>query len=215
MSLRWCAVLVSAVLLSSCGSTRGAYSNAAAPTRNIQKGVELFAVAVDLEQATLENDTAEKEDILLTREAAFLAVLDADLYHGAAHNNLGVVYMELGRMYEAANEFEWARKLLPGHPDPRVNLAALLDGVGRSSDAENEALAALTIHPGYVPALQTLALIQVRDQHVDKKTLEYLKEVALRGESEQWRTWAQQWQARLVHKVDKRFRSTTQFDNAG
>jgi hypothetical protein len=48
--------------------------------------------------------------------------LSADLFFGLAHNNLGVLYLKEDKLYEAANEFEWARKLMPGHPDPRMNL---------------------------------------------------------------------------------------------
>ena len=35
----------------------------------------------------------------------------------AVHGNLGVLYLNRGELYEAASEFEWARRLLPGHPD--------------------------------------------------------------------------------------------------
>ena len=48
---------------------------------------------------------------------------------------IGVIYLDRGEHYEAASELEWARKLLPGHPDPRVNLALLYERAGRTPDA--------------------------------------------------------------------------------
>lgn len=52
------------------------------------------------------------------------------MFNGPAHNNLGVLFLERGQLCKAANEFEWTRKLLPGHPDPRVNLALTLERAG-------------------------------------------------------------------------------------
>jgi len=54
------------------------------------------------EAATLiDADPATAEKLL--REA-----LTADLYHGPAHNNLGVLYLKMSppKLYEAASEFE-------------------------------------------------------------------------------------------------------------
>ncbi len=42
------------------------------------------------------------------------------------------------KLYEAANEFEWAKKLLPGHPDPRVNLARTLEEAGASGKRKRD-----------------------------------------------------------------------------
>lgn len=58
-------------------------------------------------------------------ERLFRSALAADPYCGPAHNDLGVVYLKGGQLYEAAAEFDWARKLMPGHPDPRLNLNGL------------------------------------------------------------------------------------------
>jgi Flp pilus assembly protein TadD len=78
--------------------------------RNSLKARELTEKAAEI--VTSDPEKAER----LLREA-----LTADVYHGPAHNNLGVVYLKQGELYEAAHEFEWARKLMPGHPDPRMN----------------------------------------------------------------------------------------------
>ena len=118
--------------------------------------------------------------------------LSHDLYHGPAHNNLGVLYLKQGKLYEAAGEFEWARKLMPGHPDPRVNLALTLERAGRVDEAAETYATALEVYPKHVPTLQALTRLQVRYDRVDDKTKERLRIIALRGQNQSWRDWAQQ-----------------------
>jgi Tfp pilus assembly protein PilF len=126
----------------------------------------------------------EKAEKLLRR------ALTADLYHGPAHNNLGVVYLNQGKLYEAANEFEWARKLMPGHPDPRMNLALTLERAGRINQALATYETALEVYPGHIPTMQAFTRLQIRSKRTDDRTREYLEEIAFRGESETWREWA-------------------------
>jgi tetratricopeptide (TPR) repeat protein len=131
----------------------------------------------------VDKDPAEAERLL--REA-----LDADLFNGPAHNNLGALYLRQGRLYEAAGEFEWARKLMPGHPDPRLNLALTLERAGRTEEAIAQYDTALEVFPDHVPTMQALVRLQLRTGRSDDRTPRMLEEVALRGESEQWRGWA-------------------------
>jgi tetratricopeptide (TPR) repeat protein len=140
-------------------------------------------------EATTFMDTDPQRAARLLSEA-----LAADLYHGPAHNNLGVLYLKETppRLYEAASEFEWARKLMPGHPDPRVNLALTLERAGRTSDALEAYETALEVYPNYLPAVQGLARLQRRAGRTDERTPRLLEEIALRGESEAWRRWARQ-----------------------
>lgn len=139
----------------------------------------------------------------LTRKAAELMVSDPgraeellsealthDLYHGPAHNNLGVLHLQRGELYEAANEFEWARKLMPGHPDPRLNLALTLERAGRIDEALAACDSALEVYPGHIATTQALARLQLRHRRTDDRTRNLLEEIAVRGESERWREWA-------------------------
>jgi Flp pilus assembly protein TadD len=84
----------------------------------------------------------------------------------------------------------WARKLLPGHPDPRVNLAIALERAGRTDEAVTTYRAALEVYPEYIAALEGLAALQLRAGRADSGTHHALSEIAMRGESEVWRTWA-------------------------
>lgn len=123
-------------------------------------------------------------------EALLQDALTADLYCGPAHNNLGVLYLNQGRLYEAAGEFEWARKLLPGHPDPRMNLAYTLELAGKNAEALDTYRAALDLQPGHVATIQAMTRLQITSNARDEKTTQHLETIALRGETDEWRDWA-------------------------
>ena len=185
------AVCVLAAALSGCAGTRstGPYSPVTAGTRDTAKATRLNAeAAVLLDQAAAHSDAVamQKAEALL-REA-----LNADLYFGPAHNNLGVIFLSRDELYEAAAEFEWARKLMPGHPDPRVNLAFTLESAGRTDDAIATYRTALEVLPDDIAAMQGLARLQIRSGKRDEQTARLLSEVAMRGETRQWREWARQ-----------------------
>ncbi|MBA3708103.1 MAG: hypothetical protein H0W83_04670 [Planctomycetes bacterium] len=179
----WCVgiIAVAVGLSTGCGSTaRGPYSpNATAEQRNIPEGERLFQKAMTI----IEKDGVETEKLL--NEA-----LTADLYHGPAHNNLGVLLLKKGKLYEAANEFTWAGKLLSGHPDPRVNLAMALEQGGKSQDAIASCKTALEIQPGYLPAIQTAALIQAHNGIASDDQVANLSTIIERSSDPIWRDWA-------------------------
>ncbi len=168
------------LLLGGCVGRAGSpYQTPRELNRNALKAQELTQQAADLTDS--DPETAER----LLREA-----LTADLYHGPAHNNLGVLYLNQDKLYEAANEFEWARKLMPGHPDPRMNLALTLERAGRIDEALDTYETALEVYPNHLPTLQALVRLQLRYDRANGQTAEMLKEIALRGETSQWRQWA-------------------------
>jgi Flp pilus assembly protein TadD len=136
-----------ALMLAACRSAgEGPYSPTDAHARDTVRAQGLNAHAADVIAAAPE----EAEELL--REA-----LGADLFFGPAHNNLGVLYLEQGKLYEAAGEFEWARKLMPGHPDPRMNLALTLERAGQTEEAIRTYETALEVYrkrPGVRPCVQ-------------------------------------------------------------
>lgn len=173
------------------GSARGRspYAEQGEQARDPERARRLQGEASALSKQ--EGPAADAEAERMLREA-----LTADLYCGRAHNNLGVLLLRKGRVYEAAEEFEWARKLMPGHPDPRVNLALALETAGREREAIDAYDAALAVYDGYLPALQGKARLQVATGRADEETVAALDEIALRG-SEPWREWALVWKAKL------------------
>ncbi|MCL4198895.1 MAG: tetratricopeptide repeat protein [Phycisphaerales bacterium] len=174
------ALLVVALLTGCAGSgTVGPYNAPREDLRNPLEAQRLTRQAAEL----MEGDPVRAEEML--REA-----LSCDLYHGPAHNNLGVLHLKRGELYEAANEFEWARKLMPGHPDPRLNLALTLERAGRIDEALAACDSALEVYPGHIAATQALASLQLRHRRADDRTRGRLEEIAMRGETAPWREWA-------------------------
>jgi tetratricopeptide (TPR) repeat protein len=163
--------------------------------RNATRAEQLTRRAVEAMDASTADNAREKdaeaEALLREAEALLREALAADLYHGPAHNNLGVVFLRQGKLYEAANEFEWARKLMPGNPDPRFNLALTLERAVRVDEALAMYATALEVQAEHLPSMQGLARLQIRQRKTDARTDGLLREIAFRGSSAEWRSWAQ------------------------
>jgi tetratricopeptide (TPR) repeat protein len=174
--------LASAVAIEvSCSSSagRGPYAPVNEAFRDSVKAQKLNQEAAEI----MTSDPAKAEALL--REA-----LTADLYLGPAHNNLGVLYLSKGDLYAAAGEFEWARKLMPGRPDPRMNLALTLERAGRTDEALDAYASALEADPHHIESIQALTRLQVRSGRTDPQSQAHLQEIALRGTTPTWREWA-------------------------
>ncbi|MEW6747310.1 MAG: tetratricopeptide repeat protein [Planctomycetota bacterium] len=173
-------------LSSSCGTPGpSAYAPLEERSRNPTEAAALTGQALEF----IGSDPQEAETLL--REA-----LSKDLYHGPAHNNLGVIYLQQGKLYEAANAFEWARKLMPGHPDPRLNLGLTLERAGRLDEALETYETALEVYSEHIATMQAIARLMVRNGRADERLPSLLQAIAERGESEEWRSWAREQIAR-------------------
>jgi Tfp pilus assembly protein PilF len=172
---------LSSLLLIACSAQRSTspYTAASDSPRDPRMADLCNSRAADL----MDTDPQQAENLL--RDA-----LAADLFHGPAHNNLGVLLLHKGDLYGAATEFEWARKLLPGSPDPRLNLALTLETAGRTDDALAEYRHALGVRPGHLPTAQALTRLEVTSNQRCEDTTERLRAIALDGYSTQWRNWA-------------------------
>lgn len=180
--------LAAAVSMIGCASGSGPYQSVEPQRRDTAKAESLTRQAADI----IESDPAESERLL--RQA-----LTADLFHGPAHNNLGVIYLNAGKLYEAAGEFEWARKLMPGHPDPRLNLGLALERGGRVDEAMDAYRAALSLAPEHLPTVQALARCQLRHARTDTATVALLEMIEMRGDAE-WRAWAADQRMSMVRR---------------
>lgn len=175
-----------AAFMGGCSSTRmGPYQTPGEVARNSVEAERLSREAAEIAA----HDPAKAEKML--REA-----LTQDLYCGPAHNNLGVLYLKQGDLYRAATEFEWARKLLPGNPEPRINLALALERAGRTDEAISTYRTALEVRSEYVPAMQALTRLQLKSGKSDEKTTDYLRQIAMSGDTTGWREWAKGWLVR-------------------
>lgn len=192
--------VVCILALTGCrAAPRGSYAVQPESARNPIEAQRLTQQAVRM----LDRDPEKAERLL--RDA-----LSADIFHGPAHNNLGVIHLSRGELYEAAEEFEWARKLLPGLPDPRLNLALTLERAGRVDDAIVEYRAALDVHPGHIQTIQALTRCRLRHRPLDPddaaaidpdpEVASSLRDIALRGETQEWRDWAAKALALMRHE---------------
>ena len=159
----------------------GPYTAQEADRRNPIEAQRLTRSAATL----IDSDPTQAEQLL--RRA-----LSEDLYHGPAHNNLGVIYLKRGDLYAAASEFEWARKLIPGHPDPRLNLALTFERAGRRAEAMSTYESALEVYPGHIPTLQAMTRLALKwEVNLPLEELRTnLETIALNGETHAWRRWA-------------------------
>ena len=171
-----------AMLLAAAACQSASTSPYATPTEVSRRTVE--AEKLSREGADLAESDSKKAEALLCE------ALSKDIFYGPAHNNLGVLYLKQQKLYEAANEFEWAKKLMPGHPDPRVNLALTLEMAGKVEDALAAYRTALEVYPDYLPAIEGLARLTVMTGKKDERLATWLEAITLRGESREWREWA-------------------------
>jgi tetratricopeptide (TPR) repeat protein len=179
-----------AVLLCCSGSCMGSAprisSNPDIGSRDPKRAQELTLEALDV----IESDPAKAEELM--HEA-----LRVDLYHGPAHNDLGVLYLRQSKLYEAANEFELARKLMPGNPEPRLNLGLTLEKAGQYKLAFDAYNAALEVSPAHIRTLQAIARLTLRTGSKDDRLAGMLADITLRGETSAWRSWAKEQLSRL------------------
>jgi Tfp pilus assembly protein PilF len=168
------------VILAGCASTGSPSSMLADHTQRDPAAASRLALQA---AGILDSDPEGAERLL--REA-----LRLDCFNGVAHHNLGVIQLLRGDLFEAANEFESARRLMPGHPDPRCNLALVYEKAGRLDEAMAAFDEALQVQPGHLASVQGLVSLQLRTGKTDERTMAMLDEVALRGEPPTWREWA-------------------------
>ncbi len=130
-------------------------------------------------------------------QALFRQALDADLLYPAAHNNLGLVLLRQGKMYESAWEFSYAAKLMPHSAEPRHNLGTLMEKMGRFDEAETQYEAALAIDDSNVEVMGHLARVYVKQDRRDEKAISLLRKLAFQSDVGDWNRWARMWLVKL------------------
>jgi tetratricopeptide (TPR) repeat protein len=191
-SVAWRYVAFAFILLpcTSCGTSSPLL---APPTHAGASGDPKRARGLALEAlGVLESDPTKAEKLLQS-------ALKADPFDGPAHNNLGVLFLRQSKLYEAASEFEQARKLMPGNPDPRLNLGLTFEKAGLYERAFNAYDAALEASPTHIRTTQAIARLTLRTGRTNARLSGMLEEIALRGETSIWRSWAKEQLSRLKH----------------
>jgi Flp pilus assembly protein TadD len=149
----------------------------------------------DADTARRENDKAvewiEKRDWGKAEELLKSALV-ADVTFGPAHNNLGKVYFQTGRYYLAAWEFQYATKLMPDQPQPRNNLALVLEAVGKLDDAVRCYDEALALAPDNAQVIGNAARARIRRGDRDAQVVQLLSKLVLCDTRPDWVEWAKE-----------------------
>lgn len=125
-------------------------------------------------------------------EMHFQRALVADVNFGPAHNGLGIVYLNMHRLYLAAWEFEFAAKLMPNRAEPILNTAMTYELARRYEQALGYYEAAYDQFPDHPDAIGGLARILVkRDDDPDRIRL-MLQEVIFHDDRPDWICWAEE-----------------------
>jgi len=161
------------------------------PTHDVTSGDPKRAHGLALDAlGVIDSDPVKAEQLLQS-------AVKADPFNGPAHNDLGVLYLRQSKLYEAASEFELARKLMPGNPDPRLNLGLTFEKAGVYERAFNAYDAALEASPAHIRTIEAVARLTLRTGRTNDRLSEMLEDIALRGETGNWRSWAKEQLSRL------------------
>ena len=152
------------------------------PHRDTEAARKLSAEALDLIAAG-ELEPAEQK---------LKAALDADLFFGPAHNNLGTVYYRQEQYYRAAWEYQYAAKLMPHQAEPKNNLGMVYEAVGRLDEAAGSYAEALELEPEAAEITANLARVYVRQSRRDAETRKLLEDIVLKDTRPQWVSWARE-----------------------
>ncbi len=131
-------------------------------------------------------------------EALLREALDADIMFGPAHNNLGKIYFQQRKLYEAAWRFEYAIKLMPDQPEPRNNLGLVLEHARRLDDAIVHYTDAHDLAPDNVEILGNLVRSRLRRGDRDSDVRRQLEDLVLKDTRPDWLAWAHEHLSRLV-----------------
>ncbi len=101
------------------------------------------------------------------------ALLERDERNAQAHNNLGLLYQENGRLAEAARELQRAVAIEPRNAGTHSNYGVTLLLLGRTDEAVAEFQSALSVDPDNLDARVNLALAERSSGQLDlaKETL--------------------------------------------
>jgi len=119
----------------------------------------------------------------------FTRAIALDPCHGAAHNDLGVVYYKQGRLYDAAVEFDDAAKNTVDRHEPFYNLGTVFEDAGQLRKAAEAYQNALRIAPGEVWVMENLARTYVKLNTNHQESTQLLEDLLLKEEREDWRHW--------------------------
>lgn len=134
---------------------------------------------------------------LQAAEQALREALEADVTFGPAHNNLGKVYFEQGKLYEAAWRFEYAIELMPDQPEPHNNLGLVMEAARRLDAAIEHYEQAHELAPENVEILGNLVRSRLRRGDRGDEVRRQLQDLVLKDTRPEWVAWAHEQLSRI------------------
>lgn len=135
-------------------------------------------------------------------EERFREALEADVFCGPAHNNLGLALLHQGKPYQSAWQFNWAARLMPQSSQPHNNLGLLFEGIGKLDRAMEAYETALQVDSDDLQAVQHLARTLIKAGRNEPKLNELLEAICYRSEEKDWSDWAREQLLRLGRTRD-------------
>jgi Tfp pilus assembly protein PilF len=172
-----------ACLLAGCDAVTGdsGIRTAPDPRRNTPLAKQLTAQGANL----LGQEKYEEA------EAKLKEAVEADLFYGPAHNNLGLAHFHQQEFYDAAWQLQQAADLMPTQAEPRNNLGLVFEAVGKLRQAAEAYQKALALEPEAIEPLRHLARTLIRQNRLDAETRQLLEKLVMKETDPAWRNWAE------------------------
>lgn len=184
-----CLLATLLVMLCACSSKPGTSTAQKEGYRTIP--AELGRNTEKAKALTAKAATVVKEGRLEEAEQLLRDALTHDVMHGPAHNNLGQVYYQQKRYYEAAWEFQYAIRLMPHQPIPRNNLGLVYEATGQLDEATQQYGLAVAEAPDNPELLGNLARVRIRRGDTGAEVRDLLQQIVMKDTRPEWRKWAE------------------------
>jgi tetratricopeptide (TPR) repeat protein len=118
--------------------------------------------------------------------------LIADVSYGPAHNTLGKIYFDQGKLYLAAWEFEYAADSMPQRGEPHNNLGLVYEAAGQFNVAVDAYEESVAIAPDNPEFLGNLLRAKVRRGDDPLTLLAEFEQLVFLDTRPTWKHWAEQ-----------------------
>jgi len=168
------------------------------PTESLERAQqEHRARLADADSAYRMGVTALSAGELERAERRFQEATELNPYHGAAHNDLGVVHFRRGDLYQAAVAFDTAAKNLVDRHEPFFNLGMVLEKGGLLREAMEAYRNALRLAPEDLPTIRALVRTRAKLGEGGAQTARLIERALLQEQNPQWRRWLRLQRLRL------------------
>jgi len=160
------------------------------PTSAVAKLAEEHAKKLrEAEEAYRQGTKALARKDLPQAKKHLTRALQLNPYHGAAHNDLGVVHFLEGRLYEAALEFDAAGRQLPERYESFYNLGMVMEEGAQLRKAAEAYENALKRAPEELSVMENLARTYVELGSNQAEAIKLLEGALLREQRPEWQRW--------------------------